>query len=640
LDILIQDSWLREYLDTPATPKQIQECLSLCGPSVERIEEIDGETVYHIEVTTNRVDAASIMGLAREATAILPRFNIPATFKPYEPKSIKEMDNLSIEIVDKNNVCHRILGVVMDCVTIGKSPEYLTKRLENTGIRSLNNIVDVTNLVMTEIGHPAHVFDYDRLTTKKLILRKSKPGEKIISLEGKEYTLNGGDIVIDDGTGKIIDLPGIIGTENSIVVENTKRILFFIETNDPILIRKTSMSLGIRTVAATLNEKGVDPNLAKTAFLRGIELFEKNCGGKIASKIYDLYPNPIKTKTVICPLKKLYEYADEKIDKQEILRILNSLEIPSKIENEQIISEIPTFRNRDLEIPEDIIEEIIRIYGYFNLKGKIPTGDLPQIVSINVKNPLKIEKVIKEILVNLGMTEVYTLSMIAEEDTEQLNLSREKLVKISNPLNANEYIMRPSLYPSLKKVIEENSKREEKIILFEMANTYTWIIEHETENNNNLPKEKLMLGIIASGYTYFELKGKLEYFFKELGINPTPYLNFPNNKILYVEYEVESLVNNFSYQKKLVPVPKFPEAYEDLALSNPKKIFFEKIIEEIKKQSSLINRVELLDEYENFQTLRVIYQSDERNIEGAEIQPIRENILNELKNKFNIVLKT
>src|SRR5260221_6292546 len=183
-------------------------------------------------------------------------------------------------------------------VTKKESPQFMKERLEAANIRSLNNLIDVTNYVMLEIGHPAHAFDYDRLKNHTLIIRESKKGEQIVTLDKKRHTLPGGDIVADNGTGEIVDLLGIMGTDNSVITNDTKRILFFFDNNDPWRIRKTSMGLAIRTEAAALNEKGIDPELAEVALFRGIELYEKHADAKIISDILDIYVDKPKKHTI------------------------------------------------------------------------------------------------------------------------------------------------------------------------------------------------------------------------------------------------------------------------------------------------------------------------------------------------------
>lgn len=664
MDILIQDSWLREYLETSATPRDIQRCLSLCGPSVERIERKDEETIYHIEVTTNRVtDSASVMGIAREAAAILPRFGFAAkllnrkTSHRYDPAYKKSVNYLDVKI-EHAELCPRFTAVLLKNVQIKPSSEKIVKRLERNGLRALNNIVDITNYLTIELGQPMHVFDYDEIKNHKMLLRESKDNEAVKTLDGMTRKIPTGSIVIEDGNARLIDLCGVMGGFLSHTKDMSRNILLFIQTYDPIRIRKTCQATAFRTDAAGLFEKWVDPEGIPNALGKTIKLIIQEANPEQICDVIDIYPNPIKSKTVICPLEKLYSYADEEIPGEDILQILNSLGIKSKIVGSEIISQIPSFRSHDIVIPEDIIEEIVRIYGYFNLKGKLPEGELPEMTSEGQAGvlSLQVEKKIKNLLKETGFTEVYTFSMVSENEVKSPNSPLEKaasatfdVVKIKNPLTQDWKYMRRSLYPSLQKVIDENLNFEKKLTIFEMANVYAW------SSSSDLPMETQKLGIIATNHDFSEIKGKLEYVFEELGIKfkisvgvshgePLQIGNygkvdFINNEIIYVELDVASLVYDYSDKKNFVPIPKFPEAYEDLSLIIHDQIYYSDIEQLIRTQSRLISRVEIIDEYDNSMTLRVTYQSEERNITNEDIKRGREKILSSLKQKLRIVLK-
>ena len=239
MNILIPDSWLREYLETNATPKEFAREMSLTSVSIERMEKVGDDIVYDIEVTTNRPDLMSIEGIAREASAILPQAGFTAKFKKRKRRDSIETATKSplLQIANDPSLVNRILAIVME-IKLSNSPEIISKRLEKTGIRNISNVVDVTNYIMREIGHPSHVFDYDRLPNHTLNIRKSKKGEKIITLDGKEYSLPGDDIVADSGTGEIVDLLGIMGTANSVVVDTTKRIVLFLDNVNHNLLRE------------------------------------------------------------------------------------------------------------------------------------------------------------------------------------------------------------------------------------------------------------------------------------------------------------------------------------------------------------------------------------------------------------------
>src|ERR1035437_8584236 len=371
MNIKILDSWLKEYVNTKATPQKIGELLSLSSVSVERIEAYGNDFTYDIEVTTNRPDLMSVVGLARETATVLNQNGIAA--KLLEPKLNKPQDpktNL-IEINSDPNLVNRLCAIIMD-VKIGKSPKEITDRLESSGTRSLNNLIDVTNYVMKTIGHPSHVFDFDRLNTKTLTIREAKNGEAIKTLDDKDYYLNGGEIVAVNDKNEIVDLLGIMGLANSVVTEKTKRILFFINNNNPFKIRKASMALGIRTEAAVINEKNLDSELAYNALLYGIEIFKKIADGKIVSDIIDIYPNKIKEHSIEVTISKINQVIGVDIDPGKALEALSSLGFKAKILSGKIKLEVPSFRINDVEIEEDVIEEIARIFGYHNLPSILP----------------------------------------------------------------------------------------------------------------------------------------------------------------------------------------------------------------------------------------------------------------------------
>src|SRR3989339_626053 len=343
----ITHSWLLEYLDTKATPLEIQKYLSLCGPSIEKVEKTQGgDYVYDVEITSNRVDTASVMGIAREAATILTRFGIKSAYKPPRLEFSKQTaeTGLPLDIVDSKGLCKRIMAVVMDNITIKPSPKLIQKRLQDVGIRSLNNVVDITNYVMTEIGHPTHVFDYDRIMTHKLIIRKAKNNEEIVTLDEKKYILSSQDVIIDDGTGRVIDLPGIMGTANSVVTSDTKRIIFFLETNNATTIRRSSMRYGIRTVAATINEKNPDPLIAKTALFRGVELFKKYSGAKVAGGIIDIFPDPEKPVFITTTIDFIIKRIGIDIPEKQITDILKDLNFKVLETGNKLKLQIPSFR--------------------------------------------------------------------------------------------------------------------------------------------------------------------------------------------------------------------------------------------------------------------------------------------------------
>ena len=637
MNIQILDSWLREHLKTKATPASLAEKLSLTSVSIERIEKLGNDFLYDIEVTTNRPDLMSVVGIAREAAAVLPQHGIDAEFIPLKLRG-PEINNLNLplEIVNDEKLTGRICAVIME-VEISKSPKEIEERLLAAGIRSINNVIDVTNYVMREVGHPTHVFDYDRIASHKLIVREAKRGEKIVTLDKKEHILSGGDIVADDSSGTIVDLLGVMGTDNSVVTDTTKRILYFIDNNNPEKIRKTSMSLGIRSEAAVLNEKGVDPELAYTAFLRGIELFEKIAHGKVISKLYDIYPEKPKSKTISVSQEKITSVIGIEIPLNKAAKTLQDLGFETKTDGKILHATIPTFRLNDVDIEEDLIEEIARVHGYHLLPSILPPiqNESPYNLSSNI---FFWEARIRNFFKYNSFSEVYTYAMVGDDLFEG---DTDNAVIIANPLNDELLYMRRTLVPSLLQVADLNKNRDE-LFIFELANVYL-------RKSNDLPNELLKLaGLIKHPKVSFATsKGLLENLFFDLGIKNISWKNPQDGgdgadiladkdllgtieqlstDTIDFELDFETLIKHSSLKKTYNPISKFPPVIEDVTITLPAEALFDEAVKIIKKQSHLVVTVSLLDMYQNKITLRITYQDPTKNLTNEDIAPIREKI--------------
>lgn len=652
MDILILDSWLREFLATPAKPVEIAKYLSLCGPSIERIEKIDNDYVYHIEITTNRIDTASVYGIAREASAILPRFNIPAKlkqirFKPNEYVFINNVNYLSAK-VDKN-ICSRFTTALINNVEIGQSNEIVRKRLESANIRPVNNIVDISNYIMLELGQPVHTFDYDKILGSKMILRESRKGEKITTLDGKDFVLPGRDIVIEDGEGRLIDLAGIMGGKLSEVDNNTKNVLLFVQTYNPINIRKTSMALSQRTQAAAIFEKGTDEEIVGPAILRAIQMFVKLANGKPEKNILDIYPSPFKEKTITLSLASIYEKIGIEIPHNEITKILTDLGFDTNIHKGLLTVTVFSSRNKDINIPEDIIEEIARIYGYHNLPSKIMNGNIPD----RSENPIfAFERNIKNIISGFGGTEIYTLSLVSKKEVE------ERSLKIKNPLGPDTEYLRTSLMPSLTKAVKDNIGVNDKLHLYEMANIYI-------PKSNNLPEEKLMLSGVFSGYEYRDAKGIVEAVLKRLFIDykfkaeESKYFGasrcafiyasnkhigkigyIENTNLIYYELEVNELMDISSKRISFEPISKYPSQDEDITFHVPKHTHITDVIDCISCLNKRIQTVEFVgDIFNDNYTIHVKYHDNDKTLNDHEVEMIRKEIISSVKNKFGGTVK-
>lgn len=644
MNIQILDSWLRENINTKATPKDIAKHLSLSSVSVEKIDKLESDYLYDIEVTTNRVDLMSVLGIARELNAALNQNGISSQLIEKRFKALKAGTNPLLDIKIDKKLVNRVSAVIMD-VQVKKSPLYVSERLERSNIRSLNNLIDVTNYIMREMGHPAHVFDYDRLG-KKIVIRESFQGETIETLDNKTHILKGGDIVAENENGEIIDLLGIMGLENSVVTDTTKRIVLFFDNNNSKKIRKTSMGLGIRSEAAVLNEKNVDPELITSTMQRGVELYEQIADGKILGNIIDIYPNKPEIKNVKVRRERIERIIGVDISDKEVGEILQDLAF-KVVSNKDFLTVIPpSFRSCDIQIEEDVIEEIARIYGYQKIPNKLPQLSNKKTTSID-DNFFYWENRVKDAMKFWGFNEVYTYSMVSENLYEG---PENSAVKIKNPLSEEHVYMRVTLVPSLLEVV--NNNYQEKLAVFEIANVYV-------RRENDLPDEKPRFGAILkkqSKNLFFELKGTLEAVFNELGIDNFSFKKrseggagadvfIENNQIGNIELLEENIVNfeldfltivkHATNKKVYKKIPEYPPIIEDIRLEIKNQTEYRKIVDTIKLVNPIIASVDLIDEYEDKMTFRISYQDKNKNLSNEEILPIREKLEKALKEKLH-----
>ncbi|MGB6839240.1 MAG: phenylalanine--tRNA ligase subunit beta [Microgenomates group bacterium] len=650
MDILISDNWLRDFVKTDATAKKIAECLSLSGPSVDKTEKKAKDTIYHIEVTTNRVDSASVYGIAREAAAILPRFNIKARFLPLRVKAnqkfTKNVKYLDVKIDHK--LCPRFTAILIKNVKTKPSPDYIKKRLMAVGERPINNIVDISNYIMHEIGQPVHTFDYDKIAGAKMILRASKKGEKITTLDGITHELPGGDIVIEDGDGRLIDLAGIMGGKNTAIDRNTKNVLLFVQTYNPVNIRKTYISLAQRTEAAALFEKDLDPELVSLAMRRGIDLFIKLTGGKPKKEVLDIYPKPYKAKALKTTLDFIKDRLGIDLPKQEISKILCSLDFETNWKGKELEVLIPSFRAKDISLPEDIIEEVARIYGYHNLPSTLMAGVIPDPL---LDSPFDLEIKIKERLKGWGGIEVYTLSMVPREFVESGAL------RLKNPLGKESEYMRMSLKPSLIQAAEKNSGIKDPFHIFEISNVYL-------ARKGELPEERMMLAGIFSNGKYRNAKGVIEVLLDELNVKakykpedgkaflPARRLSIKSkgkvlgelgiiekNALIYYQLDLEVLKQVYLPVSAYTPIPKYPAQIEDITLILPPRTRVGDILSFIKNIDKCLKKIELKGTFKDACTFRIWYQDPRKTLTNKDVEKVREKFLKEVKKKFGATLK-
>ncbi len=669
MNILIADSWLREHLKTKATAQEIAKYLSLCGQSVESLTKKGNDWLYDIEITTNRPDCLSVYGIARELAAILPRFEIAARLKemPETKRDIPVVKkSLPFEITLTNpSLCPRFTSLIFDQITIKPSPQVIQDRLEKSGIRALNNVVDISNYLMLELGQPMHTFDYDKILEAKMILREAKEGEKVVTLDSQSRTMPEGAMVIEDGQRRLIDLCGIMGGANSEVDENTTRVLLFIQTYDPVRIRQTCQALNFRTEAASRFEKGIEPEGVMPAMKKAMVMFEENCGARVASQLTDIYPHPLKPKKVSLSQEKLDLIMGLKIPLSEAKEILESLGFATKVKGSILESVVPYWRHGDIALPEDLIEEIARIYGYHRLPTVLPTGAIPQETKVW---PFAWEEKAKDLLKDWGLTEVVTYSLVSQEEIAKIGYQPKNYLQLANPLFQELTYLKPSLIPSLLQVVAKNQAQREKISIFEMANIYL-------PRKEELPDERMILAVALTGPVFSQAKGMLEVLLDEMGIEGVQYEPYTNSQIWHpgrtaivkaqnrrfgligeIQPQVlksfgvkgrvvvfnlgfDDLAELATQEKHYHPIPKYPAIIEDLAFVIPAQTLVGEMIEAIKKVSQLIARVELLDSYQNTRTFRITYQSPKKTLSDREVEKIRKKVIENVRKGFKAQLK-
>lgn len=630
MNISIPYSWLKDYIKTDVKAEEMASLLSLHSFSVEKIQHVGGDDVFEIEVTPNRGDALSVLGVAREVYAVLVSHGYKCEWvKNKNEKNMNLLDKDSVEVVisDKSLV-PRFTAIVMENVKFGPSPKLIKDRLEKVGIRPLGNVIDVTNYMMIDRGQPMHVFDYDKILGHKMIVRESLEGEVVTTLDGIERKLPGGVIVIEDGEGRLIDLCGIMGAKNSEVDENTKKILLFVQIYDPGKIRKASMSLGHRTDAALRFEKGIDYGGVLEALRDSAQMISEFSGAVLSSGLIDFENITLEPKTVLIDYEKINRISGIEIEKEKVLEILKSLGFEEESDD---YLKVPTWRYDDIDIPEDIVEEVVRMYGYYKLPIKLPSGEIPV---REIDKTFYWEKVVRYFLKYAGFFECYNYSATS------LKNAGENPIKLANPLNEDMTHLRTSLLPQLLNVLEKNQSYSDKIKLFELANVY---LKNGFNEEDSLPYQPLRLALVTKGIDFNDFKGYLTSLFETLGMDNEKYFDKYNivdfgDQKLGVELDFSELSKLATKDKSYTPLTSFNSIKEDLTFEVPEKVLYPQIEKAILETDPRIYKLEFKDIYKNYLTFSIEYLDDKKQISSENTQDIRKKIFKNLE-KIGVKLK-
>lgn len=660
MNIKITYNWLLEYLETDADPYEIQKYLSLCGPGVERVDKIttkDGLTdyVFDIEVTTNRVDMASVFGIAQEAQAILPQFGKKAKLKqnPLTELRFKWSEKFSGEslplqlTVEDEKFASRLITVVLSHIQIKQSEQIIKERLEMCGERSLNNVIDISNYMRIALGQPCHIFDYDEVKNHTMVVRESVKGETIITLDKEKVTLPGKDIVIADGEGNLIDQPGIMGGFNSSVKNNTKNIVLFVPVFNGAMVRRTAMLTGKRSNAVAYFEKNIDDDRSESGTVYALNLLKQYAGATQASAIQDYRPTMPKKSLVEVSHAFIERRIGIQIKPEECVRILENLGFHTLYSSKTLKYSvtIPAPRARDVSIPEDIVEEIARIYGYHNLPNELsPMVYIQQ--PKEIEQLFEIQKKIKNFLKHIGLHESMNYSMISKELIESMNLEIDHHLKISNTISEELQYMRTSLLPSLVNNVRQNQGKVDELRFFEISKVYY-------PQPNDLPKEIYKLAF-ATNTSFSDLKGIVEALLEELHIvgyelrkakihifsqnevvdfvlndsvfgsvgklsTQLQHKNSLRSSVYLASFDLLSLIEHSMSVAKYTAINPYATIKLDLTLKTG-SVTFQELTQRAHKTSKLLSRIEFVGSFKENHTIRFYFSSTERNLTEVEAQ--------------------
>jgi len=649
------------------------------------------DTLLEVNVTPNRGDCLSHIGIAREISAIFRRpLILPDLSAAPSGHTIQEVAAVTILAP---NLCPRYSARLVRGVTIGPSPAWLCNRLLSVGIRSINNVVDVTNFVLMEYGQPLHSFDFDTLAERRIVVRKADPNEKMTTLDGQERDLTPEMLVIADGE-KGVALAGIMGGLNTEIQDTTKNILLESAYFEPRCIRRTAKKLALSSEASMRFERGVDIEGVLKANDRAALLIRELAGGEIVPGWIDQYPQPLAISPITLNTQKTSRFLGVEVSAEKAAEISRSLGLIATVKGKDLVEVIPPSFRRDLTRPVDLMEEVARIIGFDRIPVTIPTAS-----SKSRKEPktISVRRQIKEILTGLGFDEIVTYSFVSEALSSPFldpNSSRHSpFVRISNPISEDQSVMRISLIPGMLTTVTKNwTQRNLDLRIFELGKVFS-----ASPDLNTLPAETHRLCVLWTGKRnprshyfkpeqadFYDLKGVLETLLETLRVEnvslqaATPPSYFAPDKYIQIhsqkdqigeigeispqvrslfdlkemafifDLDVDLLIQKIQDIPQFKSWPKFPEITRDMALILNEPILWKEIQDEILSlKEPLIEEIELFDLYSGKPIpagkknlgVRIHYRSPEKTLSDELVNAIHENLLKKVLEKFGATLR-
>lgn len=655
---------LLDFEDSYELGKDVREVLGL------------NDALIEFEITSNRPDCRCILGIAREAAVTLGKNT------KYPKVEVKESDEeIKFKInIENQDLCRRYSARMVRDVKIEPSPYWMQRKLIEAGVRPINNIVDITNFVMLELGQPMHAFDLKQVSTGKIVVRNAEDGEKFVTLDDTERELDKDMLVITNGE-RSLALAGVMGGANSEVTEGTTEILFESANFKAENVRATSKKLGLRTESSSRFEKGINQDLANLAVDRAAQLVELLGAGRVLKGVVDEYPTKHEPKSITVNVDRINRLIGVEIPASEMIAILESLEFKCELNSSnEIIAKVPSFR-LDMEQEADFVEEIARIYGY----DKIPTLELEGNPTIGMKtDKQKFSDTVKDSLVALGSDEILTYSFVSPRGIDKINepkdSAKHNFVKILNPLGEETSVMRTTLIPNMLDVVATNvSHRVEELSVFELGH----IFEAAVVEPNQL--DRLCIGMYGKGKDFFTLKGMVETVFEKIGfagyeiepennnttfhpgrcakivynnknigtlgeLHPDVIENYNLGQRVYVaEIDVDSVFANSDETALYKPLPKYPSTSRDIALVVKDNIYVKQIDDIISANGrGLIEDFKLFDVYTGDQIEKgyksiaysITYRSKDRTLTDEDVAKVHDKILSELSEKLDANLRS
>ena len=627
-------------------------------------------SVFEYEITSNRVDCFGIIGLAREAAATFRKeFHPPVVTATGNNEDVNDYVKVSVE---DTKLCPRYTARVVKNIKIAPSPEWMQRRLAAQGIRPINNIVDITNYVMEEYGQPMHAYDLDTIAGHQIVVKRAEKGQKFVTLDGQERTLDDSVLMICDGE-KAIGIAGIMGGENSMITDDVKTMLFEAACFDGTNIRLSSKKVGLRTDASGKFEKGLDPNNAIEAMNRACQLIEELGAGEVVGGVVDVYTTVKEGRNIPFEPEKYNRLLGTDLAPETMLDYFKMLDLGYDKEKNEIL--VPSWR-QDLECDADIAEEVARFYGYDKIPTSLPSGEA---TTGKLSFKLRVEKLARDIAEFCGFSQAMTYSFESPKVFDKLLLPADsplrETVVITNPLGEDFSIMRTvSLNGMLTSLATNYNRRNQNVRLYELGNIYLPKQTPVTE----LPEERMQftLGMYGEG-DFYTMKGVVEELFDKLGmhekaeydpsdkksflhpgrqadivyhgnvigylgeIHPTVAANYAIKERVYVAVlDMPYIVEYASFDRKYRGIAKFPAVTRDLSMVVPKEVLagdIEKVFDE--KGGQYLERYALFDIYEGAQIKRgyksiaytLTFRAQDKTLEDADIQNAMNKILKKLE---------